>query len=351
MPVGGRLRRYVEGLLLSILGFVVVFSFLSPLRGTSLSETRRMQTEYNKGIAAGRNLESASVVEAPPWPKVFCMINTIPKNHNTRVVAVQDTWANHCDQHVFTTTAPPPPTTKKKTRAERKDPKEKVPPFWVFDFSSPANKSIPNDSREWLWDRLRAAFKKVHQEKLGDFDWFFKADDDTFAIMENMKEFLAKLDPNHPYFVISRHWLLEKGRDPNQIYGSGGAGYILSREAVKRFISIMPNATECRTTSYKHEDTEIGECLRNANVTFVDAVDGSNRHSMLPIDIADLLTPFVNGPNLQWAQETSIIPLDKGDSCCSPGMITTHYVKPQEMYAYYFLTYKLKIAKNPATGH
>ncbi|CAJ0575290.1 unnamed protein product, partial [Mesorhabditis spiculigera] len=272
------------------------------------------------------------------------MINTIPKNHATRVTAVFETWAPHCDEHIFMTTARV--LEKKATAAKRGQKRVKKPTFWVYDFSHLGNRTKPHDSKEWLWDRMRAAFKRVHQEKLNDFDWFLKADDDTFVIVENLKEFLTRLDPDIPYFVLQRHWLLEDGRDPNQIYGSGGAGYILSRAAVKKFIEIMPKASECRQGSYKHEDTEIGECLRNANVTFIDAADPSGRHSMLPINFGHLLSPL-DGHGVAWAQETSILPLDKGPTCCSPTLISTHYVTPDQMYAYYFFVYKLQLAQRP----
>ena len=61
-----------------------------------------------------------------------------------------------------------------------------------------------------------------------------KADDDSFYIVENLKQTLSQYDTEKPYYFGSKHWLEEKGRSKNITYASGGAGYVLSREAIRR---------------------------------------------------------------------------------------------------------------------
>lgn len=44
-----------------------------------------------------------------------------------------------------------------------------------------------------------------------EFDWFLKADDDTFVIIENLKERVSMMDPQKPYYLISRHFQDARG--------------------------------------------------------------------------------------------------------------------------------------------
>lgn len=68
-----------------------------------------------------------------------------------------------------------------------------------------------------------------------------------------------------------------------QGYMSGGAGYVLSREALKRFIEIsLPNKDLCRQDHGGSEDVEIGKCLENAGVLAGDSRDSNGRGKFFP---------------------------------------------------------------------
>ena len=47
------------------------------------------------------------------------------------------------------------------------------------------------NGREGLWDKVKLGFKHVYNNHFDDFDWFLKADDDTFMVIENLKEMLS----------------------------------------------------------------------------------------------------------------------------------------------------------------
>ena len=52
---------------------------------------------------------------------------------------------------------------------------------------------------------------------------------------------------------------------------SGGAGYVLSQEALRRFVEAGLNDTSCRQDDDGAEDVEMGKCLQNLNVTSGDS--------------------------------------------------------------------------------
>ncbi|KAG7469654.1 hypothetical protein MATL_G00131130 [Megalops atlanticus] len=78
------------------------------------------------------------------------------------------------------------------------------------------------------WKTIRA-FQYVHENHLEDADWFLKADDDTYVVLDNLRYLLSKHDTERPvYFGRRFRPFVAQG------YMSGGAGYVLSKEALRR---------------------------------------------------------------------------------------------------------------------
>uniref|UniRef100_A0A914PGA6 N-acetylgalactosaminide beta-1,3-galactosyltransferase n=1 Tax=Panagrolaimus davidi TaxID=227884 RepID=A0A914PGA6_9BILA len=88
--------------------------------------------------------------------------------------------------------------------------------------------------------------------------------------MENLRFMLLPYNPNKPYYFGARFKIL-----PYDFYMSGGAGIILSREALKQIAESLDNSTICQPASEVryHDDLHLGECVANLGITSVDTRD------------------------------------------------------------------------------
>ena len=125
---------------------------------------------------------------------------------------------------------------------------------------------------------------------------------------------------------------------------SGGASYVLSKEALRRFV--MKGITNCPVRYRKPdkpEDVNLGfyltlgdaqfysflpgNCMHQLNVTFGDSRDDKKLRRFNPRNPNDVFKKRI---------------MDNITSCCSDTSISFHYISPQMMYVLHFLVYHLK---------
>jgi glycoprotein-N-acetylgalactosamine 3-beta-galactosyltransferase len=107
--------------------------------------------------------------------RIYCLILTSPEYFDSRARAVNSTWAPRCDGYSF-----------------------------ISEYSNDTKglpiASIGNLSAGYWHLTLKTtlAFHYVYKHLLNDYDWFVKADDDTYLFVENLKLFLKEQNTSEP---------------------------------------------------------------------------------------------------------------------------------------------------------
>ncbi|TPP58438.1 Glycoprotein-N-acetylgalactosamine 3-beta-galactosyltransferase 1 [Fasciola gigantica] len=151
------------------------------------------------------------------------------------------------------------------------------------------------ESRKHLWSKMQKALKYFYGFR-DEFDFFYKADDDTYATVINLQYALKDLDPNKP--IIAGYpftHIIQKG------HLSGGAGYVLSRRTLKLLVEQSINKhSECPTFDEDLEDVKISMCSYAIGAEFVPIID---RHTTIPYSMDSF---HQNEYRFQWMNLNSL---------------------------------------------
>lgn len=109
--------------------------------------------------------------------QIVCLVLTAPKYFSTRARAVYETWGQRCEKLLF-----------------------------ISESSSNISTHLPIAKIEYLMEgyeylslKTFLAFKYIYENEFNEkFNWFLKADDDTFIIIENLKDFLKDKNTHLP---------------------------------------------------------------------------------------------------------------------------------------------------------
>ncbi|OWF48568.1 Glycoprotein-N-acetylgalactosamine 3-beta-galactosyltransferase 1 [Mizuhopecten yessoensis] len=129
----------------------------------------------------------------------------------------------------------------------------------------------------------KEAFLHIYSSHLNNYDWFLKADDDTYVILENLRNFLRDKDQNEAIYFGRRFKPFVK-----QGFMSGGAGYVLSRQAVRSLVQYGNSTTsylnsKCEPTTFIGEDVQLGQCLEMVGVKAGDTRDSEGKERFFPL--------------------------------------------------------------------
>ena len=189
-------------------------------------------------------------------PKIFCIILSQAKSLEIKGKVVYSSWANKCTDYRFISLIPGHDLTNGKIDIEYDNYLKVLKP-----------EGLVNDTYGQLGAKVVQAFEDVYKIE-SNYDWYLKCDDDTFIFYDNLRDFVATKNPSEP---------ITFGYDYGEwVYGgyhSGGAGYLLSHEAMKRFNSDW----KLRPRIGAAEDVDIAKSLRVSNVTMGSSLDEKGR--------------------------------------------------------------------------
>ncbi|XP_046555650.1 glycoprotein-N-acetylgalactosamine 3-beta-galactosyltransferase 1-like [Haliotis rubra] len=237
--------------------------------------------------------------------RVLCWIMTSPKNLDVKARVVRDTWARRCNKVLFMSS--------------------------VTDPEFPTIGLNVSEGRKHLAAKTMQAFRYIYENHFDDADWFMKADDDTYVILENLRYFLTSQNKSEPVFL--GHYLKRK-----QGFNSGGGGYVLSKEALRRYGEKGHDPKLCRSDGGA-EDVAFGRCMENLGVRTVNTTDALGRsrfHCFRP-------ETHLAGKYPKWFYKFDANgAAKKGIDSVSDYAISFHYVPPQNMYDLEFYIYHLR---------
>jgi glycoprotein-N-acetylgalactosamine 3-beta-galactosyltransferase len=97
---------------------------------------------------------------------------------------VNDTWGPRCDRYFFITEYPDNNAASEQLKIAKQIP------------IAPIKNITPG--YDHLTQKSTLAFLFAYENYLNDFDWFVKADDDTFLLVDHLKAFLSEQNTSEP---------------------------------------------------------------------------------------------------------------------------------------------------------
>jgi glycoprotein-N-acetylgalactosamine 3-beta-galactosyltransferase len=206
-----------------------------------------------------------------------------------------------------------------------------------------------------LWLRTRAALKYLHTHFRHEYDWFYKCDDDTYVIVENMRNYLKRpeiiqrfhrepMQMGHRFhmpegtfnFYIKNETLrsLWHSRYDRMVYNSGGAGYVMNRLYLDEIVEALPEWT-ClpeEESGTMPEDAGVSFCMMWHDVYPWDARDHRGRERWHAFSPGSVFQTWDDPDSWYVKYHATIGGLRSQSESAAPDSVAFHYVKPPLMY-------------------
>ena len=119
-------------------------------------------------------------------------------------------------------------------------------------------------------------------------------------IIENLKHMLQPYNTSRPWYFGSK---IKPREGLHQAYMSGGAGYVISKNALEKFVTKGINDKTgkiCRTNGKGSEDVELGKCMENLGIDPGDTRDTFGKGRFFPLVPEKHLNPGLMDAESKW---------------------------------------------------
>ncbi|VDP76670.1 unnamed protein product [Echinostoma caproni] len=172
-------------------------------------------------------------------------------------------------------------------------------------------------------------YKTLYQI-VDNYDYFYKGDDDSFVINENLEFLMQKFNANGK---IETGYAMRDQSSP--LLYSGGAGYLLSRSALKAIVHDgleYPNGKPKCDTTEGPEDVRLAACARVVDVAQYDCHDAKGAKLFYNMKLETKFDRF------RWLAEKDVKSRPNWDYV-SENHATFHYVDGSMQYVLEFVIY------------
>jgi hypothetical protein len=149
--------------------------------------------DYNFGFKLYNGLPFSEKI----YPTIFCMILTHSGNLKTRARAVENAWAKKCDKYKFIAVIPNEWINKSNLIISNATIFNKGFELVYENMSYLQPMGYIQDRYNKLTDKMFQTFKYVYKH-YNDYDFYLKADDDTFVFVDNLRKFLSDKNRTSP---------------------------------------------------------------------------------------------------------------------------------------------------------
>ncbi|XP_036001499.1 glycoprotein-N-acetylgalactosamine 3-beta-galactosyltransferase 1 [Fundulus heteroclitus] len=302
-----KIVTFTTGLMTGFLSLHLLLNNMVSKEQVSVSVGKGKHSVYAQNLQREPSKKNNPAGNTHNSTDILCWIMTGPRNLESRTKHIKETWGKHCHKMLYMSSV--------KT-----------------DF--PTVELNVSEGRENLYWKTIRALQYLHQHHLDEASWFLKADDDTYVVVENLRYILSKLDPEEPLYLGRRF-------SPfiSQGYMSGGAGYVLSKEALRRFVKGF-HTGDCTHFS-EIEDMALGKCMEKMKVKPVDTRDVKGRQTFHPYPLDHYVIRQL--PRRRpWHMIYDYYPPIEGPNCCSDLAVSFHYIYAVQQYVLEYFTYHLR---------